>query len=160
VGLQCLRQKGTWTELAKLNRPAIVELQDQDNPLYFGAITGSSSTEVFLKIGARDLTVSTEDLVSRWSGSFVVLWQMPPKYTGSVKLGAQGPTVLWLRQQLARIYGTALVDNFNDYFDSDLTALVVSYQSSRGLSADGVVGPMTVLQINSETSDEIPRLST
>jgi len=165
VGLQCLRQSGGWKNLLQLDRPAVLELKDPQNPLYFATVSSlskkESDTEVTIVLGTWKRTIKSNYLSSLWDGRFVVLWQMPPKYTGSIKQGDKGPTVLWLRHKLAEILSANRVDisgSRSDSFDADLTAQVIAYQQSRGLKPDGIAGPMTLVQINSETSTGIPHL--
>lgn len=84
-----------------------------------------------------------------WTGRYLVLWR-PPKLTGHVlRLGARGTDVLWLREQLRALDGTPVVSADPTVYDRALRARVRAFQQSRALRPDGVVGPETLVHLDS-----------
>jgi general secretion pathway protein A len=67
--------------------------------------------------------------------------------------------VTWLDAQLAEIQGRAPLAEPPAVYDESLVRQVRAFQSSKGLQPDGVVGPRTVIQINSETQVDLPLLT-
>jgi general secretion pathway protein A len=66
--------------------------------------------------------------------------------------------IAWLDEQLASIQDRApLIEPPETYGDS-LIRQVRRFQSIKGLSPDGAVGPRTVIQINTETLADLPLL--
>ena len=55
-----------------------------------------------------------------WAGAYVVLWQTPPGYRGSLRRGDTHETVGWLRQQLATVTTTPVAATAPNRFDSEL----------------------------------------
>lgn len=161
VGLQCVRKNGSWTDLANLNMPVVLELWDSEPQPYYGALVSREGGLYTLIVGEDALTVQPRDLRDTWFGSYVLLWQTPPDYTGSVRQGDRHSSVAWLRDNLAQIQQTDIVVSGagTDYFDAELHAAVIRFQQAEGLQADGVVGPMTWVKLHSYLSDNSPRLS-
>ena len=65
--------------------------------------------------------------------------QAPP-YPGLLRTGSKGPAVTKLQQRLNELGATIGVDG---NFGNGTRAAVIAFQNSKGLSADGVVGPAT-----------------
>lgn len=159
VGLQCLRRNGSWTELSKLNMPVVLELWDDASTPYYGAILGSNDGRFQLQIGQQSLWVQPRDLRDVWFGSYVMLWQTPPNYRGSLREGDQHTSVLWVRSTLADLNGTPDNDLNSTFFDLQLHQKVLAFQHDEGLLGDGVVGPLTWINLNRHVGNNGPKLS-
>ena len=142
VGLQCLRRNSGWSELNRLNTPVVMELWDEEENPYYAALVARQGASYTLVLGNTTLTITPRDLRDNWFGSFHLLWQTPPGYTGSLRQGDSHPSVSWLRDRLGSV-----ATNEANYFDANLHTAVTDFQSSQGLLADGVVGPLTWIQL-------------
>jgi general secretion pathway protein A len=43
--------------------------------------------------------------------------------------------------------------------ESDLKAMIMAFQAAQGLKADGLAGPMTLMQVNRASGIDEPRLN-
>lgn len=156
AGLQCLRRAGGWSELAQLNMPVVMELWDDESAPYYAAVTDFVDGRYRLVLGDETHMVSPDDLRDSWFGTFVVLWRTPPGYNGSLRQGDRHETVRWLRRQLQAFDPTLPTDS--RHFDVALRNQVAAFQEAQGLLADGVVGPMTWIQLTSRNGATYPQL--
>ena len=65
-----------------------------------------------------------------------------------MKQGHKGADVAWLQNRLAELAGDPNGAVTEATFDADLKARVIAFQSSRSLSEDGIVGPLTIILLN------------
>ncbi|SET80989.1 peptidoglycan-binding protein [Stigmatella erecta] len=72
--------------------------------------------------------------------TWAALRSAPPSAQGALKLGSKGPEVSQIQQQLRNHGYNVAVDGD---FGAKTQAAVKSFQQSRGLVADGIVGPKT-----------------
>ncbi len=163
VGLQCLRRSGGWSELETLNTPVVLELWDDDNAPFYGAITttqaaGPDGRYYRLHIGEQVVLVQPRDLRDHWFGTYVLLWQTPPDYHGSLRLGDTHASVRWLRDSLATVQPDVAVGAADNRFDDALSSAVLTFQQRENLLADGVVGPLTWIKLSERLALPAPRL--
>jgi len=158
VGLQCLSRNGSWSEITSINTPVVLELWDtRENP-YYAALLGYDGELYTLRLGEQDISVSPRDLRDAWFGTYVLLWQTPPGYSGSLRLGDNHPTVAWLRERLEELDYPAPASSEDAYFDDGLAAAVTSFQNTEGLLADGIVGPLTWIRLSDRLNLPAPTL--
>ena len=158
MGLQCLRKTGGWSEVQTLNKPLVLELWDEEADPYYGALVSIQDDRYTLTVGDQQYSVAPRDLRDSWFGAYVVLWQTPPDYSGSLREGDRHSAVPWLRERLAQIHNQTLPPG-NDLFDQALTEAVARFQQSEGLQADGIAGPMTWIHLNRYFNDHSPQLT-
>ena len=158
VGLQCLRRNGSWGELQRLNSPAVIELWDDQPSPYFAAIVSFDAGLYEIVVGDRTYRVHPRDLRDSWFGRYVILWQTPPNYRGSLRQGDEHTTVTWLRNKLTRLDPTNPQGN-SPFFDDNLVTVVRAFQQQEGLIADGVVGPLTWIRITDHLDFPTPGIS-
>jgi len=91
-------------------------------------------------------------------GEYTIFWRKPDAYTGALAPGGSGPMIAWLDEQLATIQGRPPSTALPETYDENLQRQVRGFQSSRGLLADGLVGPLTVININTATRTDVPLL--
>ncbi len=164
AGLQCLRRNGGWSELKQLNLPVVLELWDDqtgdpDATPFYGALLQGANDQYELKLGNESIQISPNYLRDAWFGTYVLLWQTPPGYQGSVRRGEEHQSVTWVKESLARLYPQSPPASPGNVFDESLHQLVLEFQRREGLLADGVVGPLTLIRINDRLNLPAPRLS-
>lgn len=147
VQLGCLQRKGRWSDIARLNLPAVLELWDNQEKPYYAAVIDATATRFVLMLDGKKLAVAPRDLRDIWFGSFTTLWNQPPDYPGNLRRGDRHTTVSHLRQQLAQLPDLGLRDNKSDRFGTELEQAVLRFQTREGLMADGVVGPETWIRL-------------
>ncbi len=111
-----------------------------------------------LHLGDTVLTVTPQALREVWFGQYVVLWQTPPQYRGSISQGNTHPTVSWLRVQLGALTSDDLSSGQPEYFDPALDEAVRDFQGSEGLMTDGIVGPATWIRLAARLDLPAPKL--
>jgi len=156
--LSCLYKNGNLNTLKIHNRPAVLTLINDKGEQRYITITSlhDNSATIFSK--GTPYTVKLSDLDRYWYGQFTLLWQKPEHYSSSVTPGDSGYMVNWLYQQLSKIdhdsSANMVISTYNDY----LVNKVKAFQLRQGLHADGIVGPITIIHINTLTDMKVPTL--
>ena len=158
AGLQCLGRRGGWSEVNQLNTPVILELWDSEAQPYHAALLSKQGNRYELQLGDDVLLVSPRDLRDNWFGAYVILWQTPPNYRGSLRQGDEHSTVGWLHRRLLEIMPGQTATQTDNLFDEQLRNLVLMFQTNEGLLADGVVGPLTWIRISDRLNLPAPKL--
>ncbi len=153
IGLSCYEDVHDLTEVLDLNRPVIIRIDNEY--LTLSAVHADSIT---LIAGERQYEISREEFAQRWDGSARLFWRMPPAYVAPLRRSDTGAAVDWLAIQLSMIAGDnpPLDEKFS--YNEALEEQVREFQSSVGLSPNGVVDEPTWIHINSVEAIGIPTL--
>ncbi|MCG7911423.1 MAG: AAA family ATPase [Candidatus Thiodiazotropha taylori] len=154
VGLSCLFGRGSWKTLEYYNRPAILELMMAQGRRYHVVLTGMGDQSVTLDMNGRKFSFDYAEMDRLWTGSYIILWRPPSLARTSLQLGQSGSDVGWLISILDKIEGIESDYNLrNPRFDQQLHQRVVRFQRENGLSADGIVGKQTLIQLKGMVTD-------
>lgn len=155
ANLRCIFGKGGWQDIRRYNRPAVIELINTSGKRKQIVVLSLRGNQVRLNVGGEVLTSATNDIDPYWYGNYLLLWNPPPGGSNVLKEGIIGSDVGWLRDQLDRVEGKAVVtdEKKNLQFDTDLKWRVMEFQRIRGLNVDGVVGRETMIEINTVAND-------
>lgn len=145
-GLECYRGNGQWSDLAQMNRPAILSLSI-DGDTQYALLRSLNADNAVLDSASGPLRLPLAQLQPLWSGEFLLLWQRETEQT-ELTQGSRGPGVVWLRQRLARAEGRSLTPPVPASFGPELRSEVMKFQSSHGLDADGVAGTRTLILLS------------
>ncbi|MCD6388278.1 MAG: AAA family ATPase [Desulfobulbaceae bacterium] len=156
--LRCLDLQGSFDSLVALNRPAVLTLYDENGECFFATLTAFHGQTATLVIGSESKIVTIEDIGSRWFGEYTLLWAKPAKYTSAIKPGNITENVDWLDKKLALIQGRPPGSRDSMIFDDALASQVKQFQFSRNLVPDGIVGPQTIIHLNSACGNDVPKL--
>ena len=161
AGLTCLYQRGSWSGLRQMDRPAVLTLVDDDGNSHEVVLTGVSDDNAELSLGGVRVTHAVSDIANAWFGQFMLLWRPPTGAAISLGPGSQGSNVAWLRNSLAAIDGRYASNSAQpDVFDAELEQIVRAFQRDHRLDVDGLAGQQTQIIINSLLAVEgTPRLS-
>ncbi len=161
LGYSCLSDRSSWSGLRRLNRPAVLELVDQDGNAHFVVLRSISGDTAELSIGGVSVSHPAGTVADMWFGDYQLLWQPPNGAAVALFPGLQTRNVLWLRESLAAIgpqYRAEPLDS--DVYDEQLEVRVRAFQRDQRLDVDGVAGKQTQIIINSLiASDNTPRLT-
>lgn len=159
VGLQCLKLNGSWNDVQRLDHAAVLELWDDQSDPYYAAVLARHDNTLTIGLGEKMVEITADALANHWYGTYIVLWQMPPDYRGSLQMGDAGPSVAWLRQHLAAAMQIDLRASEPEIFDQGLQTALVRFQREHGLVPDGVAGPITWIAVNSTLPEGAAKLS-
>jgi general secretion pathway protein A len=159
-GLRCLYRNGTWAKLRRMDLPAIIELATPSWERRYATVVALDDDTATLDLGGRRHTFSLSEVDRYWEGPFIVLWKSPALSSLSVKPGTRSKDVEWVRRRLSDLDGTPMAAADRAVFDDELRARVITFQRSRSLEPDGVVGEETLAHLSLTPRDpSIPRLS-
>ncbi|WP_432471294.1 AAA family ATPase [Amphritea sp. HPY] len=157
-GYACLFGSGELESLIGLNRPAVLKLVNQKGEDFFATLVAIDGERADIRIDGRKLEVSLAELKRWWRNVYTVFWQMPPGYDGVIQPGNESRNTLWLDKQLALIQGRRAGRRDSSVYDWALVKQVKQFQQSKGLTADGIVGPKTSIHLNTATGQSVPLL--
>lgn len=154
-GLACIFNTGTWNNLRTYNRPALIELIAKNGQRHHVLVTGIDKDNVSVSLGDAQYVFPLAAVDRYWYGKYLLVWRPQPLVHGVLREGLQGPSITWLREALAHYFGTPL-ENQSDLFDSTLKNQVIAFQKKHQLAADGVVGRITLMWLNTYALEHKP----
>ena len=155
--LNCLFKHGNLNSLKLHNRPAVLTLKDSQGKKRYIAITSINEDLATIYSNNTAYTVKLNELDQYWYGQFVMLWKKPEHYVSAILPGKSGSMINWLNTQLSKINGINPA-RVTHIYDDYLVMQVKAFQSRQGLTADGIVGPLTILYINTNSGINAPVL--
>jgi len=159
AGLRCLHKQGNLNSLLAHNRPAVLKLIDNTGTGVYVTLVHIKKNIATLRNNTSSITVTTAILDRHWLGQYSLLWRPPELYTRPLMPGDQGTMVRWLKHSLAKIFQTDSVSSDNtDVYEGKLIDTVKQFQRHNQLTADGVVGPLTLIHINTALGMPVPVL--
>lgn len=158
--LSCLHDRGNLNSLRKLNRPAVLKLYGNDGKTAHVVLSRLDKNRATLLTAEDGFDIDVSLLEKYWYGEFSLLWQPPPFYQQAISPGSNGPVVQWLGQQFTRLYGHQQTPTIYDVYTDELITRVETFQQSKGLVADGIAGPLTLIHLNTDIGAPSPLLYT
>lgn len=157
-GLRCLHLQGSLDSLLHLNRPAVLTLYDDNGKSFFATLTKFHGQTATFVIGTDIKTVTVEDIWLRWLGEYSLLWTRPAEYIRAVEPGDLQTNVGWLDKKMALIQKRPANPSDIVTFNDALINEVKQFQFAKNLVPDGIVGPQTIIHVNSAIGNNIPKL--
>ncbi len=143
AGLACFEGKADPALLRRLDRPMLLLLADGQSWLLQGI--DDEQAQVQGMNGSR--RIALPELQSSWDGRVLAWWRPPPKDTSS-----------WVLQQLLALQGPETAAGARSPADEVLRRRVFAFQLGQGLPLDGLIGPLTLMQLNRVSGVDEPRL--
>jgi len=151
-GLRCREGKGGWNKLYSYNRPALIRLTDGNGTdSGYALVEGLNFNFALLNLGTDKVRVPLTQLDPYWSGDYLLLWQPPLEGTMVISPRASSQSIQWLRETMSRLPGWVSSNTGSTGFDPALKREVQRFQRHRGLVPDGIVGPETLIHLNTAT---------
>ncbi len=147
-GLRCLVGHGDWSDLRRLNRPAIISLLSARGDAVPAVVTAMTKDSVTLGLRGGSIAFPLKESAQTWRGEYLLLWRPPLPSAGLVSTGSSGALVLWLRKALKMIDGSNDPETHGLAFDGALEQRIKAFQRSRNILVDGVVGQETLIHLN------------
>jgi general secretion pathway protein A len=161
TGHACLMNRGSWSSLRQLDRPAILTLTDSRGDTHRVVLTAMQGDRAELSIAGVSVTHPVTSVTDMWFGQYALLWKPPNGMAFALGPGSKDRNVVWLRESLSAIddrYRAEPIDS--DEFDAMLEQRVRDFQRDHRLDVDGLVGRQTQIIINSLlAADDTPRLT-
>jgi general secretion pathway protein A len=153
AGLACLEQRGSWTQVRMLNRPAILTLTDDRGQRHRVVLSNLDDKTATLNLGEHNEKVLLDDLSRDWFGEFTVVWKPKTSSTRLLSLGMKGEEVRWLRRSLNALAGGASDPEHADVYDQELAIAVQNFQREHRLNVDGIAGVQTQVVLDTTLAD-------
>ncbi|MEJ8567516.1 AAA family ATPase [Elongatibacter sediminis] len=154
AGYACLRDSGNWSRVLHLGLPVILVLNDRGGRRVL--LRGVAANQVLLGDASDTRLVGRSEVEARWLGEYFIAWPQAPDWPLQIRRGESGPAVdIVLRM-------AELADppwHGSDHFNADFEAWLLAFQRNNGLTADGIIGPKTLLYLLAPGVEE-PRLLT
>jgi len=157
LGLRCRTARGGLDELRQLDRPAVLQLRDDQDREFHAVLTALDDTSATFAVGGEIRAVALGALAAQWSGNYTLLWRVPPEVRGTIQRGERGPAAAWLARQLALVQGR--VAAATSVFDDALVRQVKRFQLEQGLIPDGSAGPQTLIRLSGALDETAPTLA-
>ena len=158
-GLQCMTGLRSLKSLGNINRPAVLKLFNEKGDIFYVTLSALDDDTAKIHFAHKERTVSITELESLWLGDFTLLWRPPSGFRRTFPAGHEGTEVHWLRTSMASINRRAVQEPVSMIYDSDLEREVKKFQITEGLVPDGIIGPLTVVHINTAVDSTVPTLS-
>ena len=155
--LSCLHKQGNLNSLKAHNRPAVLKLVNNNGKTQYVTITSIQDKLATVYSNNKEYTIQLSDLDQYWFGQFIILWQRPEHYSSVITPGDNGSIVNWLNAHFTE--NKPSLDNTANTYDDELIKKVKQFQADHGLSADGIVGPVTIIHLNTESDLNVPTLA-
>lgn len=153
AGLACLEQRGSWSQVKTLNRPAILTLTDDRGQRHRVVLSSLDDKTATLNLGEHNEQVAIDDLSRDWFGEFTVIWKPKTAHTRLLSLGMQGDEVRWLRRSLNALVGGSSDPANADIYDQELAIAVQNFQREHRLNVDGIAGVQTQVVLDTALAD-------
>ena len=155
--LYCLHTQGNITNLKNHNRPAILTLTNKKGGIRYITIASINDEQATIHSRNNIYTIKLSELNKYWHGQFVLLWQKPKHYLSAIVPGDSGIIINWLHKKIMEVTHEPAGDNKTTYTNF-LAEKIITFQEKQGLSADGIVGPVTIIHLNTIADANIPTL--
>ena len=157
LALSCLHKQGNLNSLKTHNRPAVLNLVNRQGENRYVTVTALGENTATIYADSSEYQVRLSDLNQYWYGRYTLLWKKPQDYSTVITPGESGNIINWLQSQLYNADETA-ADKAIIYND-ELKDRVKRFQAQHGLFADGIVGPVTIIHLNSQSGMNVPKLA-
>ncbi|HEU4592864.1 MAG TPA: AAA family ATPase [Steroidobacteraceae bacterium] len=152
-GLECLTQRGSLAQLRLFNRPAVLNVIDDQGRAHQLVLAGLDAEHAQIDLGGAQREVGIGDLSRSWFGDYVLLWRPASGGSAPLALGARNARVKWLRDSLRRVNGLPADDSAGDQFDAALVSMVEDFQRRNRLAVDGIAGVQTQVALDAALND-------
>lgn len=148
LGWRCVTRTGTWNNLRRYDRSAVLTLHDAGGSRYWLLAQALPEGMAVLRAGSLEARFPISAVDPFWLGEYTLLWQPPPIQASALTPGLHGTAVRWLRERLDVALGPGEPPLDPLSFDDALHARVIAFQRSRGLEDDGIVGTQTLIELS------------
>ena len=153
--LRCLHKQGNLNSLRAHNRPAVLTLVNEQGETRYVTIISIQDELATVFSNNNEYTIKLSELDKYWYGQFILLWHKPADYYSAITPGDKGDIVNWLNTHFTNNKNA----NKSQTYDNKLIEKVKAFQTRHGLAADGIVGPVTIIHLNTKSGMNVPTLT-
>lgn len=157
-GLDCLVRNDSMKTLRKMNRPVILTLYGEAGTPFHVVMARLEGNRGIFIAGGKQYDLALSAIAPYWVGEYLLLWQRPPLQREILEPGETGASVAWLAKTLQEL-GLYAATGQEVRLEGSLLVAFKRFQLSNGLTPDGVLGPMTLVHLNTARSLAGPHLS-
>ncbi|AOE49157.1 ExeA family protein [Kangiella sediminilitoris] len=154
--LSCDSGMADWNYIKQLNRPINLKFGTETSGIFWGTLKSIEGDNFVLQFGNNEVRMKQAELNPLWLGEYQLFWKIPDGFVEQTMVGDSGPVVRWLTDAIYTI------DNINitpaDRFSAEVKNWLLGFQQAHGLVADGILGKHSVIMINNQVVDNIPKL--
>ena len=148
ANLECLKGNAEWSDLAAMNTPAVLTL-NEGGTLRYVLLRELGNEQATLLGPQGSLRVPVASLDPLWTGEYLLLWRRETDET-TIGPDIRGEPILWLRRRLAAKLGTSVGSPDDATWDEELRKSVQRAQGLIGARPDGIAGPRTLIGLASQ----------
>jgi len=152
TGFACLREQGNWSRIRQLGLPVMLLLRDDEPRLL--VLRGFAGDEVLVGYGDAAQSVTHDAVEEHWLGEYYVVWPQAPDWPVEIRRGESGAAVD-IVMEMATLAEPSWAGS--GVFDEQFESWLKQFQRRKGLEADGIIGPRTLMYLVAPTVVE-PRL--
>ena len=149
-GLNCLGF-GTWDELRRYNRPAILVLSHKQQ-LHRVIVSSLQEQSATILIGQQSYQVPAQELRERWTGNGVLFWKPSGTKPIFLQLGDRSGELPSLRLKINKAFAETrlplLKSVDSTQFDLDMSQKIFALQTRYAVLQDSKIGNETYLLLN------------
>ncbi|WP_040459262.1 ExeA family protein [Gayadomonas joobiniege] len=163
--LSCAKWRGSVSQLAHLNIPMVLELNNDKNQIQYALLeqiiapksAPGSNIRYQLSAQQKSVTVETNWLASNWRGQAILFWQ-PPRVLSGQQINANSSVtqIQWLENQLSVLLQQTRRKVTT--FDSQLSQKLNRFQRQHGLSLTPFADIDTLISIQQLSLQHTPKL--
>ncbi|MFT3819508.1 MAG: AAA family ATPase [Rubrivivax sp.] len=146
LGLACHQGRGDLALLRRLDRPLLLTLGDGGGPVLLQAL---GRDHALLRGAAGEQRLPLQRLQALWSGDLLAWWRPPP---------VDQRMADWALERLLALQGADSPSAPPVARDEALRRRVYAFQLAQGLPADGLLGPLTLMQLQRAGGADEPHL--
>jgi len=155
-GVRCQSMQSSWVQIKNLNLPAVLEFVLPSGEKRFALVRKVEGDQVEVAFTDRSEKFPANAMLPLWTGNAILAWKPGKAEPKNLMPGERSSLVAWVRQQL----GMPGMGEGDTYYDEPLKGKVTEFQKSRGLKADGIIGTLTLLSLQTAgQAAGIPRLT-
>lgn len=152
TGFACVRDQGSWSRIRQLGLPVLLVLSGEQPRLL--ALRGFDDGTLLVGEGDVPKGVTRDAVEARWLGEFLVAWPQAPDWPAEIRRGESGAAVD-IVMEMAELAEPGWRGGAE--FDAEFEGWLTAFQRRKGLKADGIIGPNTLIHLMAPTISE-PRL--
>lgn len=155
--LFCHAGKGDILQLQRLNRPAILIVDQAPQATEFPVVKEISLDEALVVEATGEYRVAWEQIQASWQGDYVLLWK-PLSTAKHIRPRSRGDFVKEIDRNISIILNRPPSRNDVNEYNASLVKEVKTFQRMQNIVPDGVIGPLTQMYMNNLVRSDIPKL--